>query len=105
MSSPLHVEPIAETLAGADLLVNTTAVGLHGEAFSTDLLAALKSGAPVYDMVYAPKSTPLLTTAAQQGRAVADGRGMLVAQGEAAFWHWFGQHPPTGVMRSSIFGT
>jgi len=103
-ASTLDAGDLAEELAVADLLVNTTAVGLHGESFSPGLLAALAPTAGVYDMVYAAQATALLTSAALQRRRVADGRGMLVAQGEEAFALWFGHCPPVGIMRACIFG-
>lgn len=94
---------LAPHLAQAALLVNTSAVGLHGESFPDWLLNALNKNAGVYDMVYAQQVTPLLQTATAQGRVVADGRGMLVAQGEEAFALWFGAPPPIGLMRAAIF--
>jgi len=98
----LITESLAEVLSRADLLVNTTAVGLKGESFPSGLLTSLAAAASVYDMVYALEPTPLLAAAAGQGRRVADGRGMLIAQGEAAFFHWFDRQPPAGVMRAHI---
>ena len=91
-------------LAGVDLLVNTTAVGLHGEPFPFDPVASLPENACVYDMVYGKAATPLLQTAAGRGLPCADGRGMLTGQGEEAFRIWTGQEPPSGVMRNRLFG-
>ena len=58
--------------------------------------------ASVYDMVYAREGTPLQKEAQSRGHRAANGLGMLVAQGEAAFALWTGQVPPSGVMAASI---
>ena len=38
----------------ADILVNTTAVGLKGEIFEFDVLSCVADAGGVYDMVYGP---------------------------------------------------
>ena len=93
---------LSELLPAVDLVINTSAVGLHGESFPEFPWAALKESVPVYDMVYAPAGTPLLQTAAARGHRVADGRGMLAAQGEEAFFLWSGRRPRAGLMRRVI---
>ncbi len=103
VAKSFEIDILSEALVSADLLVNTTAVGLHGEVFEDGMLELLTPKAAVFDMVYTPQATALLNRAMAQGRAVADGRGMLVAQGEDAFVHWFGRCPPAGVMRAAIF--
>ncbi|QWV95050.1 shikimate dehydrogenase [Geomonas oryzisoli] len=89
-------------LAGFDLVVNTTSVGMAGDAFAGLALSALKPGACVYDMVYAPPVTPLLAQAGALGISCANGLGMLVAQGEAAFRIWTGATPPAGCMEGAL---
>jgi len=91
-----------EFLAGFDLIVNTTSVGMAQDAFAGLSLAGLKSGLAVYDMVYAPPVTPLMQEAARSGVPSANGLGMLVAQGEAAFAIWTGRTPPEGVMARAL---
>jgi shikimate dehydrogenase len=91
-------------LAGFDLIVNTTSVGMEEDAFPGLDLANLKPGAVVYDMVYAPPVTPLLAQAAALGIAGANGLGMLVAQGEAAFAIWTGVSAPQGCMEQALAG-
>jgi shikimate dehydrogenase len=80
-------------LAGADLLVNSTTLGMTGQA-SLDLdLAALPRQATVYDIVYVPLETPLLAAARGRGNATVDGLGMLLHQARPGFAAWFGQEP------------
>lgn len=99
---PLGAEFVEADLAPVDLLVNTSAVGLHGESFEADVFAPLTATAPVYDMVYGRTPTPLLVQARRQGRRCDNGLGMLAGQGEEAFALWFGQRPPAGVMRHCL---
>lgn len=89
-------------LAGFDLVVNTTSVGMAGDSFPGLDLRALKAGAAVYDMVYAPALTPLLAQAAALGIPCANGLAMLVAQGEAAFRIWTGVPAPAGCMERAL---
>jgi len=85
-----------------DLLINTSAVGLKGDAFDFQITGCVKPGGAVYDMVYAAKPTPMLCAAQAKGLATADGLGMLAAQGEAAFQLWFGRALERGVMRQAL---
>lgn len=93
---------LSAALRGIDLLVNTSAVGLKGEAFDDLPWDALDSGACIYDMVYSKEGTPLLGTARARGHRAADGLGMLAAQGEEAFFLWTGIKPPSGVMKGRV---
>jgi len=99
---PLAAAALAAVWGAVDLVVNTSAVGLHGEDFPMPIATLLPPSAFIYDMVYGSRPTPLLAAARAQGRPCADGRGMLVGQGEEAFRLWTGQAPPSGVMRSRL---
>ncbi|MBJ6799270.1 shikimate dehydrogenase [Geomonas propionica] len=85
-----------------DLVVNTTSVGMAGDSFAGFALSSLKSGACLYDMVYAPPVTPLLAQAGALGIPCANGFAMLVAQGEAAFRIWTGATAPKGCMEGAL---
>ncbi|TSK08970.1 MAG: shikimate dehydrogenase [Geobacter sp.] len=85
-----------------DLVVNTTSVGMSGDSFPGLDPALLKSGACIYDMVYAPPVTPLLAQCCTFGIPCANGLGMLAAQGEAAFRIWTGVAPPEGCMELAL---
>jgi shikimate dehydrogenase len=83
----------AAALAGAELLVNSTSLGMHG-APPLDLpLDALPTTALVNDIVYVPLETPLLHAAARRGNPVVDGLGMLLHQARPGFAAWFGVAP------------
>lgn len=85
----------------ADLIVNSTAIGLSGESFNVLPWDFVKSSCAIYDMVYAAGETPLVKVAKHHGFLVCDGLGMLIAQGEAAFKLWTHQHPGDA-MRSAL---
>lgn len=77
----------------ADLLVNTTSLGMKTQPPLQIDLSALKRGAAVADLVYAPLETALLREARARGHAVADGLGMLLHQAVRGFALWFGVTP------------
>jgi shikimate dehydrogenase len=96
-------------VAGADLVVNATPLGLAGTgdgagsapgAFPLDP-ALLRPGQLVVDLVPNPAVTPWMVAAKAGGASVAGGLGMLVHQGALAFELWTGRPAPLGVMRAA----
>ena len=84
-------------LGGADLLVNTTTVGMKGGPadFPVALpLADLAAGAMVVDIVYPRPPGGLLDRAEAAGLSAMDGLPMLLHQGVAALEIWLGQPLP-----------
>ena len=85
----------------ADLIVNSTSVGmLHGPAEGKSPIpaSAIPPGCVVYDMVYNPPNTPLLTDAEETGAKAVGGLPMLVYQGAAAWTRWTGREAPVEAM-------
>lgn len=80
-------------LAGADLLVNATSLGMVGQPANAVDLTALEPTAIVYDVVYVPLETGLLKAAKARGLRTVDGLGMLLHQAVEGFRHWFGVTP------------
>ena len=93
---------LADPGGPVDLLVNSSALGLHGELLELPLAGLVSEGGGVYDMVYGGQATALVRFARAAGLPAADGRGMLAGQGEAAFALWFGVNPPEGIMRQAL---
>ena len=92
----VHAHPmaaLAEVMGGAGLFVNTTSLGMDGEAAPAIDFGPLAPGAVVTDIVYVPLKTPLLSQADAQGFAIVDGLGMLLHQAVPGFEHWFGVRP------------
>ncbi|HEX7775060.1 MAG TPA: shikimate dehydrogenase, partial [Parvibaculum sp.] len=86
-------EEAAAALDGANLLVNTTALGMKGEKNLALPLDALPKTALVTDIVYTPLVTGLLKAATARGNRTADGLGMLLHQAVPGFEAWFGIRP------------
>ncbi|MEZ4600203.1 MAG: shikimate dehydrogenase [Syntrophotaleaceae bacterium] len=85
-----------------DLVVNSSAVGLKGEAFTALPWQSFGPEVAVYDMVYALQGTPLVRAALEKGLRAVGGQGMLVCQGEEAFSIWTGRKSPDGVMKTAL---
>jgi len=92
-----------DALAGTapHLLVNTTTVGM-GDGRSPVELAPVGVREAVVDIVYNPLETPLLAQARALGLAAANGIGMLLFQGWAAFRFWTDREPPLEAMRAAL---
>ncbi|RYB07130.1 shikimate dehydrogenase [Lichenibacterium ramalinae] len=86
-------EEIPQLLRAADLVVNTTTLGMAGQPPLTLDLAGLKRGALVVDIVYTPLETPLLAAARAAGHRAVGGLGMLLHQAVPGFERWFGVRP------------
>jgi len=85
----------------ADLLVNTTPVGMRGgsaECESPVPANALHPGLTIFDAVYNPINTPLLRLAHTTGAQTVSGLDMLVYQGAESFRQWTGQDAPIEIM-------
>lgn len=82
-----------ELCADADFLVNTTSLGMSGDAALPADPAWLPQRAIVTDIVYVPLETPLLAAARRVGLETVDGLGMLLHQAVPGFERWFGTRP------------
>ena len=91
----------SDALIGADLVVNATPVGLHGDEVPI-AIDQLPRDAAVMDLAYRPGLTPWVVAARTAGHRAADGLEMLIAQGAEAFQRWFGQEPDRNVMRAAL---
>lgn len=87
----------------ADLIVNTTALGMQGKPPLDIDLSGLRPGTIVDDIVYVPLKTALLAEAERRGGILVDGLGMLLHQAVPGFARWFGVTPEvTPALRSLI---
>lgn len=93
---------LAGLLPQTDLVINATSLGMAGEKIEGMPLALLPDHAKVYDMVYTPPQTQLLQDALSRGLQTANGLGMLVAQGELAYFLWHGKAPVADVMENAL---
>jgi shikimate dehydrogenase len=86
-------DDVGDAIKGANLLVNTTSLGMDGQPALPVSLDHLGSETLVTDIVYAPLKTQLLIDATARGCAVVDGLGMLLHQAAPGFEAWFSQKP------------
>jgi shikimate dehydrogenase len=110
--TPARAEALAEEfgaslgVAPADIVVNTTSVGLRDpeDTFKALPIVAdeLGAGCTVVDMVYRNGGTLLLNTAKANGADAVDGLEILVAQGAASFERWTGRTAPDQAMREAV---
>lgn len=86
-------DQVEALISSADLLINTTSLGMKGQPSLGIDLKNLKKGAAVCDIVYVPLETDLLRQARERGHAAVDGLGMLLHQAVPGFERWFGVKP------------
>jgi len=86
-------EALGRVIPHAQLIVNTTSLGMAGQPPLTLDLSRAPRNAAVADIVYVPLETPLLAAAAAQDLRTVDGLGMLLHQAVPGFRRWFGVTP------------
>ncbi|RBW55089.1 shikimate dehydrogenase [Ruegeria sp. A3M17] len=92
-------------IENAELVVNTTSLGMQGQPELRVPLDGLQPGAVVTDLVYAPLKTKLLQAAEEAGCTTVDGLGMLLHQAVPGFERWFGKRPEvTDELRATVLG-
>jgi len=91
-------------VAGAQLIVNATSVGLRDDAYPLDPTLIAPSSA-VIDLVYRPGESAWTRAVRGRGHRACDGLGMLIEQGAVAFERWFGFSPDRSAMWASVSAT
>ncbi|MBF2008556.1 MAG: shikimate dehydrogenase [Chlorogloeopsis fritschii C42_A2020_084] len=91
----------------ANLLVNTTPIGMYPKVeespLSAEEMAELPPEAIAYDLIYTPNPTKFLQQAQQVGAIAINGLEMLVQQGAAALKIWLQRETvPVDVMRQTL---
>lgn len=93
-----HFGDAPTAFQGCRGIVNTSLLGMYGQAeMPSSLLQALHEAAPdaqVFDLVYAPRETALLTAARALHMVTRDGLEMLVEQAAVAFEIFFQRLAP-----------
>jgi shikimate dehydrogenase len=92
----------ATSIEPAQVLINVTSVGLHGEDLPAQL--GLDGVEPdlVADVVYGGAPTALCVWAERRGARVVDGLEMLLRQGARSFERWTGRPAPLDAMRRAL---
>ena len=97
-------EEFKETLQSADILINTTPLGMYpnvDEMPPIDL-KLLPEGALVYDIIYTPAKTKFLKTAEELGFPILNGMTMLLLQGRESHRLFTGEVPDVDIMRRVV---
>jgi shikimate dehydrogenase len=98
----IRLEDMSESQWGdADLVANTTPVGMVGSArpdASPAPVPWLSSECRVIDAVYHPQTTPLLAASRQRGLSTLGGVELLVGVSAEVFTWWTGLEAPMQVM-------
>ena len=101
--SAYGLDALPGLLADADILVNTTSLGMVGKPPLEVDISTLKPAAVVYDVIYVPLETRLIKDAKAKGHRTVDGLGMLLHQAVHGFQRWFGHVPEvTGELRELL---
>ncbi len=85
-----------------DLLINATPVGIKRTDPCLIGEDSLHKDLFVYDLLYNPPKTKLLSLAQKKGLKSQNGLGMLLYQGMLSFKHWTGLDAPEDVMRRAL---
>jgi len=103
LAGSLTRNSLLEALRNADMLINATSVGMYPRTKETVATRkVLHSRMVVFDIVYNPVKTLLLSEAEAAGAKTITGVGMLVHQGAEAFRIWTDHSPPVEVMRRAV---
>ncbi|WP_226667313.1 shikimate dehydrogenase [Metabacillus litoralis] len=102
-STSLSLIQAEEQLGSYDIIIQTTAVGLHPNSNLKPLsLKNARSTAVVSDIIYNPIYTALLQEAENLGLTVHTGVGMFVHQAALAFELWTKQKPSVDKMTTIV---
>jgi len=101
-AAKLDIPNLKSAIARADILVNATSVGMTPAIDETPVpMELLRRGLVVYDVVYNPQRTRLLTDASAAGAKTIGGLDMLVWQAALALEKWTARPAPVTVMKSA----
>ena len=96
-------------LENADLIVNTTPIGMKNIGvddllpFGKKFWESINRNCIVYDLIYNPSPTALLDYCGEKGCETIDGREMLIAQGAKSLSYWINNEEiPIEIMRDAI---
>jgi shikimate dehydrogenase len=100
-SSPLDSGSLAGALGDADVLINTTPVGMWPRADERPPVPAssLREGLTVVDIIPNPRETMLMRDARRAGCSTIGGLGMLAHQGAISLELWTSRPAPVDAMR------
>lgn len=96
---------IVEAAGHAELIINATSLGLRSIDSMPLPSACIEPHHLVYDMIYNPPSTSLISHAQSVGARTANGLSMLLHQGALAYDCWFPGNAPLAEMRKGLLSS
>ncbi len=102
-TSSLDPSALHDILRGADILINTTPIGMSPHVDQCLVEESMFSeGQLVFDVIYNPAKTLLLQRAERRHARIMNGVPMFVNQGAEQFRLWTGLEPPVNEMRKAV---
>lgn len=98
------ISKINDYLANADILIDTTPIGMHPNYDDEPIARAenMHEDLVVFDVVYNPNETVLLKEAIKAGAKPVYGIKMLLYQGTESFKIWTGRDAPVDEMEKAL---
>ncbi|MDC0897602.1 shikimate dehydrogenase [Desulfobacterota bacterium] len=97
--SPTEVDSFSSQ---CDLIINCTPIGMKDNDPLIVSKEVFSSRHCVYDLVYTPPVTKLLSSAQQAGAKILNGMDMLAYQGAESFSIWENVEPPYEIMKQEL---
>jgi shikimate dehydrogenase len=99
----LNDPSIVNLVQSADILINTTPIGMYPDVGRSPLpKQALSEHLNVFDVIYNPLETQLLKDASDKGCKTLGGIDMLINQGALAFEWWTSKKPNIKWMKKKV---
>lgn len=98
----LNDSSLIEYFRGADIIINTTSVGMKDSDTPLFPYNYISDRHLVCDIVYKPIETKLLKEASVKGARILNGFGMLIYQGSLSFKIWTGHEMPVEIVRKVL---
>lgn len=96
-------DDLRERVEQADIIINTTPIGMHPNVDETPVPEDwLSEKHLVFDMIYNPMKTRLLSEAESRFARIVPGLPMFVHQGAIQFERWTGSPAPLDVMETAV---
>jgi 3-dehydroquinate dehydratase/shikimate dehydrogenase len=86
----------------AEIIINCTPIGMHSHSDASPLSRIPSGVQAVFDTIYNPVRTALLTQAEHAGCLTVSGLDMFVNQAAAQFERWTAKTAPRDVMRQAV---
>lgn len=99
---PWDEDALARQMDNIDLIVNATSLGMKATDRALLPHRLIQPHQMIFDMVYSPGRTRLISEADEAGARTANGLPMLLWQGALAFEFWFNQAAPVEAMRGGL---